>query len=217
VELQEGSKTELYQIMVARYYASSLGRFMAVDPGDDTALEDPQSWNKYAYVRNNPINHTDPKGMCLEDACIVEIGTAVAVVGPEEVGSILLGLWALASGRPPDAANPNDAKKPDAAPKPDAGADKKDDSDGSKKAKDRRADEQEADKSQRRGVPDWEPPASDREGKDAAKEVEKEAGGGDKGKKAREQFHGQKGPGGDRTKKELKEDKKIVQQPKSVS
>ncbi len=35
---------------------------MAVDPGDDTALEDPQSWNKYAYVRNNPMRRTDPTG-----------------------------------------------------------------------------------------------------------------------------------------------------------
>jgi RHS repeat-associated protein len=62
VELQEGSKTELYQIMMARYYSSSLGRFMAVDPGDDTGLENPQSWNKYAYVRNNPVGANDPNG-----------------------------------------------------------------------------------------------------------------------------------------------------------
>jgi RHS repeat-associated protein len=48
--------------MLARYYSSSLGRFMAVDPGDDTALEDPQSWNKYAYVRNNPLRAMDPDG-----------------------------------------------------------------------------------------------------------------------------------------------------------
>jgi uncharacterized protein RhaS with RHS repeats len=48
--------------MLARYYSSSLGRFLAVDPGNDTTLEDPQSWNKYAYVRNNPIGRTDPTG-----------------------------------------------------------------------------------------------------------------------------------------------------------
>jgi len=52
-------------LMLARFYSSSLGRFMAVDPGDDTALEDPQSWNKYAYVRNNPLKFIDPNG---EDA-----------------------------------------------------------------------------------------------------------------------------------------------------
>jgi hypothetical protein len=35
---------------------------MAVDPGDDTDLENPQSWNKYAYVKNNPLKTTDPNG-----------------------------------------------------------------------------------------------------------------------------------------------------------
>jgi uncharacterized protein RhaS with RHS repeats len=48
--------------MMARYYQASLGRFLAVDPGNDTALGDPQSWNKYAYVRNNPIGRSDPTG-----------------------------------------------------------------------------------------------------------------------------------------------------------
>jgi len=49
--------------MLARFYSSSLGRFMAVDPGNDTRLENPQSWNKYTYVRNNPIAYVDPYGM----------------------------------------------------------------------------------------------------------------------------------------------------------
>lgn len=45
-----------------RYYASSMGRFMSPDPLGGT-LEDPQSLNKYAYVRNNPLTLTDPTGM----------------------------------------------------------------------------------------------------------------------------------------------------------
>jgi hypothetical protein len=49
--------------MMARYYSSSLGRFMAVDPGDDTDATKPQSWNKYAYVRNNPISFLDATGL----------------------------------------------------------------------------------------------------------------------------------------------------------
>ena len=68
MELQIGSREALQQIMVARYYSSSLGRFMAVDPGDDTQLESPQSWNKYAYVRNNPLRAVDPTGQGLAEA-----------------------------------------------------------------------------------------------------------------------------------------------------
>lgn len=44
-----------------RYYDPQLGRFMQPDdiiPG----LSDPQSYNRYAYVRNNPLRHTDPLG-----------------------------------------------------------------------------------------------------------------------------------------------------------
>jgi len=50
------------EYMKARYYGPGLGRFLSVDPGDDTWLGDPQSWNKYAYVQNNPIRLTDPTG-----------------------------------------------------------------------------------------------------------------------------------------------------------
>jgi RHS repeat-associated protein len=50
---------------IARYNSSSLGRFMSPDPGNDSGFEnqdDPQSWNAYSYVRNNPLNLTDPDG-----------------------------------------------------------------------------------------------------------------------------------------------------------
>jgi RHS repeat-associated protein len=47
--------------MHARYYAASLGRFLSVDPLEADP-NDPQSWNRYAYVRNNPIDRTDPDG-----------------------------------------------------------------------------------------------------------------------------------------------------------
>jgi RHS repeat-associated protein len=55
----DGARTLDY--MHARYYSSSMGRFLSVDPvlGDASA---PQSWNRYSYVRNNPINRTDPDG-----------------------------------------------------------------------------------------------------------------------------------------------------------
>jgi RHS repeat-associated protein len=51
--------------MHARYYRAASGRFLSVDPGGYTPSR-PQSWNRYAYVENNPINRTDPNGQeCL--------------------------------------------------------------------------------------------------------------------------------------------------------
>ncbi len=48
----------------ARYYSSKLGRFYSVDPENAGASEDdPQSWNGYAYSRNNPVLYSDPDGL----------------------------------------------------------------------------------------------------------------------------------------------------------
>ena len=54
----------------ARYYGSVLGRFTSADePLTDQLAEDPQSWNLYAYVRNNPLRNTDPRGKdCFQGA-----------------------------------------------------------------------------------------------------------------------------------------------------
>ena len=47
----------------ARYYRANLGRFTTVDPGHvGGATGDPQSWNAYAYARNNPLRFVDPSG-----------------------------------------------------------------------------------------------------------------------------------------------------------
>jgi RHS repeat-associated protein len=52
----------------ARYFAAELGRFTAADPGaaDGDPLN-PQSWNAYAYSRNNPLRFVDPLGTCSVD------------------------------------------------------------------------------------------------------------------------------------------------------
>ena len=39
---------------------------MSVDPVVSNA-GNPQSWNPYSYVRNNPLRHIDPTGMCIPD------------------------------------------------------------------------------------------------------------------------------------------------------
>src|SRR6267143_6143801 len=48
---------------VARYDSSSMGRFMSPDPMGGHP-QDPQTLNRYAYVRNNPVSLTDPT--CLD-------------------------------------------------------------------------------------------------------------------------------------------------------
>jgi RHS repeat-associated protein len=46
----------------ARYYGSNMGRFMSPDKPVDQHPEDPQSWNLYTYVRNNPLSSIDQDG-----------------------------------------------------------------------------------------------------------------------------------------------------------
>jgi hypothetical protein len=46
---------------MARFYINRFGRFSCVDPSLGSP-GDPQSWNRYAYARNNPVNITDPSG-----------------------------------------------------------------------------------------------------------------------------------------------------------
>lgn len=49
----------------ARYFGSALGRFTSPDPSNAGAdPSDPQTWNAYSYVRNNPLTLTDPSGEC---------------------------------------------------------------------------------------------------------------------------------------------------------
>jgi len=77
----------------ARYYDPQAGRFLSEDPigflsGDAIGVEaaDP---NLYRYVRNNPINLTDPTG---------QIAVAIpVVVGGEAVLDALIGLGAGAA------------------------------------------------------------------------------------------------------------------------
>ncbi|MEK6406231.1 MAG: RHS repeat-associated core domain-containing protein [Acidobacteriota bacterium] len=49
---------------VSRQHSGNVGRFMTADPYKPSAyLIDPQSWNRYSYVQNDPVNFTDPTGL----------------------------------------------------------------------------------------------------------------------------------------------------------
>jgi RHS repeat-associated protein len=52
-----------------RQNSSTLGRWMTPDPAGLAAANPttPQSWNRYAYVLNNPLGNVDPLGLCGED------------------------------------------------------------------------------------------------------------------------------------------------------
>jgi len=48
----------------ARYFQGAQGRFTSPDPtGLGATVTNPQSWNKYAYVRNNPYGFVDKNGL----------------------------------------------------------------------------------------------------------------------------------------------------------
>lgn len=60
-----------------RYYDPEIGRFISADPclGDPI---NPQSFNPYTYVGNNPVNFIDPSGLLTAEACFYPAGTMTA-------------------------------------------------------------------------------------------------------------------------------------------
>lgn len=80
--------------MHARYYDANAGRFLSVDPTWESAgLQNPQSWNRYSYVVNNPIRHTDPDGrVCADVLTCTGEGFVVGNVPGAIVGAVAGGL-----------------------------------------------------------------------------------------------------------------------------
>jgi RHS repeat-associated protein len=52
----------------ARYFKSIYGRFTSVDPLVSGSAENPQTFNRYSYVLNNPYAFTDPLGLEAESS-----------------------------------------------------------------------------------------------------------------------------------------------------
>jgi RHS repeat-associated protein len=80
-----------------RQYASTQGRWLTPDPAGLSAVDptNPQSWNRYAYVANNPTNLIDPLGL---RAPIDVINTLLNTGNPgTSAGSVwdavLSGIW----------------------------------------------------------------------------------------------------------------------------
>jgi RHS repeat-associated protein len=64
---REGAEGDYLDYFGARYLAWVQGRFTSPDPPLlDQHIEDPQSWNLYAYGRNNPLRYIDPTGNAIE-------------------------------------------------------------------------------------------------------------------------------------------------------
>jgi len=65
----------------ARYYASTMGRFLSPDwsakvmPVPYATMGDPQSLNLYAYVRNNPLTGVDADGHCDKNGMLCQAWT----------------------------------------------------------------------------------------------------------------------------------------------
>jgi RHS repeat-associated protein len=58
--------SDLYNTLNRHY--TPAGRWLSPDPGGLKAvrLDDPQTWNMYAYARNNPTTLTDPTGLVVQ-------------------------------------------------------------------------------------------------------------------------------------------------------
>jgi RHS repeat-associated protein len=73
----------------ARYYASSMGRFMSPDwsakeePVPYAKLDDPQSLNLYAYVRNNPLAKPDLDGHGCPPDCSTQAPAPGGAANPQ--------------------------------------------------------------------------------------------------------------------------------------
>jgi RHS repeat-associated protein len=87
-----------------RFYDLDWGRFLSLDPvlGSPT---NPQSWNRYVYVRNNPMNLTDPTGMQtgLAERCPPPYKCAVSPPKPEPIPVVAPIKAALSGIKPPSA------------------------------------------------------------------------------------------------------------------
>ncbi len=69
-----------------RYYANNFGRFMSPDPGP-AVLTIPQSWNRYSYAINDPVNNNDPGGdFWGPNGCFASTDELIAATSDASIG-----------------------------------------------------------------------------------------------------------------------------------
>ncbi len=79
---------------INRGYAATVGRFQQADPYKASGyMVDPQSWNRYAYTRNEPINLLDPIG--LNAAALPSLGAISVSAGDGWISADSPLLWFL--------------------------------------------------------------------------------------------------------------------------
>ena len=82
---------------VNRHYANVVGCFHSADPFKPSAdATKPQSWNRYAYVMNAPIDSIDPLGLLRKET---EIGDPCGAIGdgffPDPIESFFGGILTI--------------------------------------------------------------------------------------------------------------------------
>jgi RHS repeat-associated protein len=73
--MNQDTVTNLYDFPLREY--GTQGRWPSPDPAgrSSVALQDPQTWNRYAYARNNPAGFVDSDGLCTRPT----VGTGVCI------------------------------------------------------------------------------------------------------------------------------------------
>jgi RHS repeat-associated protein len=91
------SNTTYLDYMHARYYNPNLERFLSLDANVDMEknLPEPQRWNRYAYVTNNPLKYLDPNGE--ERLQAYHFPRELGGLPPQTQGQIAVGTFKLAA------------------------------------------------------------------------------------------------------------------------
>ena len=104
----------------AREYAKTQGRWLTPDPAGLAAVDpsNPQTWNRYAYVTNNPVSFTDPLGL-LALPCYPNCGDDGGGDGGGGFDSCFFSGLFCGGGPPqPPIGPPRPPKNPEPPPKP---------------------------------------------------------------------------------------------------